>query len=211
MPSHQIPLEPGYYYHIWTHANGQENLFKESKNYGFFLQKYQKYISPIACTYAYCLMPNHLHLLISVKQKGDLNLHFRDTVRIPIGNELESSKVSRILSQQFSNCFNSYTKSYNKYYNRKGSLFISNFKRKKVVNEEYLAGLVTYIHNNPIYHKFSHSARVWPFSSYKYYTSNLEKPAFLFTEKCLKWFGNDVEFSKAHNEALIEKMGSNLK
>ena len=211
MPSHQNPLEPGSYYHIWTHANGQGNLFQESKNYGFFLEKYQKYISPIAFTYAYCLMPNHLHLLISIKQKNDLHMHFRNTLSIHTDNELDTSKISRILSQQFSNCFNSYTKSYNKYYNRKGSLFISNFKRKKVVNEEYLAGLVTYIHNNPVYHKFAHSAKSWPFSSYKYYTSNLKKPAFLLTEKCLQWFGNVVEFSKAHDEAIFEKMDSNLK
>lgn len=53
-------LESGYYYHIYNHANGNKNLFLEEDNYIFFLNKYYKFIDPIADTFAYCLMPNHL-------------------------------------------------------------------------------------------------------------------------------------------------------
>lgn len=56
-------LETGQYYHIYNHANGDDNLFREAKNYPFFLQKYHQHISPIAETIAWCLMPNHFHLL----------------------------------------------------------------------------------------------------------------------------------------------------
>ncbi len=56
-----IYLEPGRMYHIWTHANGNENLFREEKNYTYFLERYNYHIEPVAETYAYCLMPNHLH------------------------------------------------------------------------------------------------------------------------------------------------------
>jgi len=61
-----IQLEPGQMYHIWTHANGTENLFQTSDNYHYFLKKYAVYINPIADTFAYCLMPNHLHLMVRI-------------------------------------------------------------------------------------------------------------------------------------------------
>lgn len=39
----------------------------EKRNYRFFPERYVKYIEPVAFTYAYCLMKNHLHLLIRTK------------------------------------------------------------------------------------------------------------------------------------------------
>lgn len=64
-------METEKFYHIYNHANGNENLFIEEENYHFFLQQWDKYISPIADTYAYCLIPNHIHFLIRIKT----NLH----------------------------------------------------------------------------------------------------------------------------------------
>lgn len=41
----------------------------------FFLQQWDKYISPIAITYAYCLIPNHIHFLVQIKKEEEvLNL-----------------------------------------------------------------------------------------------------------------------------------------
>jgi hypothetical protein len=64
--------EPDRYYHIYNHANGNENLFVEGDNYKWFLRQYHTYISPIADTYAYCLMPNHFHFLIKLKSSKEL-------------------------------------------------------------------------------------------------------------------------------------------
>jgi len=61
-------LQPGKYYHIYNRGNNKEILFRETGNYEYFLRLYDKYISPIAQTYAWCLMPNHFHLLIQVKE-----------------------------------------------------------------------------------------------------------------------------------------------
>ena len=58
------PLLPGQYYHIFNHAVGDENLFRQAANYLYFLERYGHYIFPIARTYAYCLMPNHFHILV---------------------------------------------------------------------------------------------------------------------------------------------------
>ena len=45
-------FEPEGVYHIYNRANGAEDLFREEKNYAYFLEKYFSYISPIAETFA---------------------------------------------------------------------------------------------------------------------------------------------------------------
>jgi len=64
-----MTLTPSKYYHIYNHANGFENIFNKERNDRFFLEKYQFYISPIADTLAYCLMPNHFHLVIRIRKR----------------------------------------------------------------------------------------------------------------------------------------------
>lgn len=73
MAQRRIPLISGSMYHIWTHANGNENLFRTDENYLYFLAKYAHYIYPVAETFAYCLMPNHLHLMIRVREEQELS------------------------------------------------------------------------------------------------------------------------------------------
>jgi hypothetical protein len=63
-----IPLEPGHYYHIYNRGNNRENIFFEERNFRYFMQLYQKYILPACDTLAYCLMRNHFHLLVRVKE-----------------------------------------------------------------------------------------------------------------------------------------------
>ncbi len=62
------PILPGNYYHLYNHSNGNFQLFKNDGNYQFFLNKYAKYVVPYVNTLAYCLMPNHFHFLIMVKE-----------------------------------------------------------------------------------------------------------------------------------------------
>jgi len=65
-------LQPSRFYHIYNHANGSENIFRDAENYRFFLEKYELYISPVAETFAWCLMPNHFHLLIQIRDETTL-------------------------------------------------------------------------------------------------------------------------------------------
>ncbi len=67
-----LPLEAGNYYHIYNHSNGNDNVFFKKKNYQYFLSKYFDYISPVADTFAYCLMPNHFHFLLKFKEEKEL-------------------------------------------------------------------------------------------------------------------------------------------
>ena len=63
------PLKPDTTYHIFNHANGFENVFCEDDNFRYFLEKYWVYIAPVAETYAYCLMPNHFHLVVRIRKQ----------------------------------------------------------------------------------------------------------------------------------------------
>ena len=67
MNNKEITLLPRHTYHIYNRANGKENLFANRGNSKYFLELYAKKISPIASMFAYCLMPNHIHFAIQVK------------------------------------------------------------------------------------------------------------------------------------------------
>lgn len=155
-----IPFESDSYFHIYNHANGTENLFREDRNYYFFLLKYIKYLAPFTDTLAYVLMPNHFHILIKIKDMKDIQI-------LNLQGFENLGGLSPRISQQFSNLFNSYTKAINLEYHRKGSLFIPNFKRKEVDSEAYLVKLINYIHFNPVIHGFCAKPEEWNYSSYK--------------------------------------------
>ena len=69
-------MYPGRSYHLYNHANGSENIFREEENYRFFLQQYDKYLGIVVDTYAYFLMPKHFHLLVGVKQEAEVKKTF---------------------------------------------------------------------------------------------------------------------------------------
>lgn len=71
-------MQPGLTYHIYTHANGSENLFRNDENFRYFLKRYKEFIPGVADTLAYCLMPNHLHLLVRVKDEKELAAFFKN-------------------------------------------------------------------------------------------------------------------------------------
>lgn len=179
-------LEPGCLYHIYNHAVGSDNLFLSDDNYFYFLRRYQHFIDPVAETYAYCLMPNHIHFFIEIRR----------TVVLP-----ENSKytVPQFISKQFSNLFSSYSQAFNKQQDRMGNLFISNFKRKKVDSDEYMTGLVRYIHLNPVNHGFTVDVTQWKFSSYN--ILNATSKTFLARDKVLGWYGSVERFRLAHEKA----------
>ena len=69
---HYDAFVPEGYYHVYSHANGIENLFRCPDNYRYFLMKYAQHIHPVAETIAYCLMPNHMHFLVKIRPEEAL-------------------------------------------------------------------------------------------------------------------------------------------
>jgi putative transposase len=185
------------YYHIYNHANGNDNLFVEADNYKWFLRQYDTYISPIADTYAYCLMPNHFHFLIKLKTSGELLQTF------PKFETLEKLENAALPSKQFANLFSSYTQAFNKKYKRKGSLFLKNFKRSLVDNDNYISIIIAYIHLNPVLHQFAEVPEAWSWSSYNTLVSNA--PTRLKRNEVIEWFGNIERLVDHHQQYRASK------
>ena len=208
------PLIPDTTYHIYNHANGFENVFKEAENYRFFMEKYQVHISPIAETYAYCLMPNHFHLAVRMRKREVIESLIRNKNNPLVAGEINSSKVpnfgrvyvagdseiEKFLSKQFANLFSSYTQSFNKVYDRMGSLFVKNFKREPIFDKTHFLNTVVYIHRNPIHHGFCGSFEEWPYCSYNRIVYDVE--SIVEREKMLKMTGGIDCFIEIHNAGL---------
>ncbi|HKK58032.1 MAG TPA: hypothetical protein VJ937_01020 [Salinivirga sp.] len=188
----RIPLDEGLYYHIYNHANGQDDFFKDKNDYQNFLNRYVKYIVPICNTFAYCLMPNHFHFFVQVKPENDL-------IKILKPNQ-ETNKVdSKTISYCFSHCFNGYTQAFNKKYHRNGNLFKSTFKRKPVKTEKYFVQLVHYIHSNPVKDGFVEKIEQWEYSSYNSFFSN-NSDKFIRKGTVIEYFGDIENFKFIHQQ-----------
>ncbi len=188
MPSKKTltTIVPGATYHIFNRGVNRQNVFFCQSDYQFFLDKLKFYIHPFVDIFAYILLPNHYHILLSVKeetQKGEFNL-------------------------QFSRFILSYTNIINKRENRSGNLFLKTFKRLRINENEYLVRLIFYIHNNPEHHKITDDFRLYKYSSYGALISNL--PTLLARREVISWF-DDLENFKAyheqiHDEEMIKKL-----
>ena len=126
--SDPVPLQAGSIYHIYNRGVNRETIFHEKRNYAYFIDLYARHIQPVADTFAYCLLPNHFHLLIEVKQ--NLNLTGLEDLS-GLGSGLKTA------SQAFSNLFNAYAKGINKAYQRSGPVFERPFKRVQVTDSQY--------------------------------------------------------------------------
>lgn len=147
MPSNIEIFEPGYTYHIFNRAVGNDVLFPKVKNYSYFLYQIEKHLSKHLDFYAYCLMKNHYHFQAKV-------------------NESTSPKK---VSEAFRRFGIAYSQAINKQEGRKGGLFMRPVKRKRVTTEKYFKTLLVYIHRNPVHHGVCKSFEDYPWSSYSEY------------------------------------------
>ncbi|WCM42341.1 transposase [Flavobacterium sp. CBA20B-1] len=170
-------LEKGYFYHIYNRGNNKENLFIEEDNYVYFLNLVSKHLLPVCDIYSYCLLKNHFHFLIRIK----------DDLVVP----------DEKLHLPFSNLFNAYTKTINKKYNREESLFKERYKRKRITDEKYLIQNIIYIHLNPVKHGFSEDFQEYSHSSFNALTS--DKLTKIKRKEVLELFGGKENFISAHH------------
>lgn len=196
-------LQYGESYHIYSHGVGNRNVFKEAENYKFFLDLYDKYIVPVADTFAWVLMPNHVHFVVRIKTEEEVAAYIANiSYRVQNSDRDKNNKPLKIgtPSQQFAKLFNSYAQSYNKWIEARGPLFQRPFKRKQVENIHYLKNLVLYIHNNPVLHGFCEHPLEYPWSSFLSCISL--KPTKLKRDEVIGWFDNEANFKTKHDEKM---------
>ncbi len=131
------------YYHIITRGNAKQILFEDNKDYSFYIYLISKFSREMGIAInAYCLMDNHVHLL----------------VYDPVFN----------ISQMMKKIDVTYAKYYNEKYERVGHLFQGRFLSEEIDNESYLLTAFRYILQNPEKAGVA-IASEYKWSSYRYY------------------------------------------
>ena len=148
-------------------------IFEDSEDYIRFLDIVEECRE--VCNfqlYAYCLMGNHVHLLLKVQDEG------LETIFKRIGGR--------------------YVYYYNVKYQRVGHLFQDRFKSEPVDNNEYFLTVLRYIHQNPVKAKLCSEVEEYPFSSFAEY---LHESTFVDTEFALGIIDRSefVRFNNAPN------------
>jgi putative transposase len=180
-----IPVERGKTYHLFNRGINGENIFIEERNYNYFLKRWEDLVTPVVHTYAYCLLRNHFHFLLCIKDEQVIE-------------EDEFTGKEKILdpANQLAKFFNSYAQSINKAYGRTGSLFEHPFHRNLVENDVYFTRLVSYIHFNPQKHGFVEDYHDWKYSSYGILMN--EHPTFINRKAVNQKFGGQENYLASH-------------
>lgn len=137
-------LEPGKCYHIYNRARNGDPLFANDEACKFFLRLYKTHIVPVADTYAYCLLKDHLHILLRIKKE-----------------------VNGSVCRPFALLFNAYTKGYNRMNGKQGKLFQFKLKRVEISRDPCIFDMVRYINQNVKKHKLTENFSHYRFSSYR--------------------------------------------
>jgi REP element-mobilizing transposase RayT len=195
MSSNIPPLTCGNFYHIYNRGNNRESVFIQERNYAYFMELWWKYTYQIAETYAFCLLRNHFHAAVYIKNQEDLT---RDLTGFQNLSGLNANSKIKEPSQYFSNLFNAYTRGVNLATQRTGALFERPFERIPITSDDYFLRLVVYIHQNPQKHRFVEDFRKWNYSSYHELVANA--PTRLKREKVMESFGSRDDFIRIHQE-----------
>lgn len=141
MPYRKEVFRKGFRFHVYNRGFRRQQLFYDTNDYQRFLNKLSAEIDQDFTLYAYVLMPNHFHLLFEL-----------------------NTEIS--LSQLLRNVQLSYAKYYSLKYKKRGSVFESRFKAKRIDSKEYLLKVVHYIHQNPLVAGLVRMVDEWRWSSY---------------------------------------------
>jgi REP element-mobilizing transposase RayT len=150
-------------YHIMVRGINRQAIFEDDEDIQRLLETIARYKE--ICKYelyAYCIMSNHVHLLM--KETG----------------ETISNAVKRISG--------SYVYWYNKKYERCGHLFQERYKSEAVDNDEYFLTVLRYTHQNPIKAGIAKDISAYKWSSYNEY---IKEAGIINKELTLELFSND--------------------
>jgi len=143
MPRVARGLVDGFTYHVLNRGNAKQIVFHKEKDYAAFvsLMKEANVRLPISI-YAYCLMPNHFHLVV-MPQKGE---H---------------------LSIWMQWLMTSHVRRYHGHYGTSGHIWQGRFKSFIVKQDEHLLNVLRYVEANPVRAGVVKSAKDWQWSSHR--------------------------------------------
>ena len=166
--------------HITQRAAGKEQLFLEDSDYLFMLGLIKKVSRQFALDmYAFCLMPNHVHLLFS-QQEENLYDGMRDL-------------------------FSRYAMSFNRKYERKGHLFGGPYRQAVCLEDGYLLAVSLYIHLNPIKAGLAKISQEYRWSSCNLYYNDSVPKSFIDPDFILGLLSESNLESRRIYRTLLEK------
>lgn len=154
-------------YHIVMRGINRQIIFEDDEDYRLFLEilAEQGEISLLEI-YSYCLMSNHIHLLLKQGQED--------------------------LSTVFKRIGAKYVYWYNRKYNRQGHLFQDRFKSEVVQDDPYFLAVLRYIHQNPIKAGITKDLCDYPWSSYPEYING---PNLCTLDQAFNYFSSDRQMA----------------
>ena len=184
-------FKTGHLYHIYNQGNNRQPVFFLHENYLYFMSKIDQHILPYCDLIAWCLMPNHFHLMVYIHTLEVVIETFNSDSLILSETITKKLKV-RNLNDSIGLMLRSYTRAINKQEDRSGSLFKAHTKsvcltlseeispsflntgfgteiKLRTNDKEYPQICFNYIHANPVKAKLVKNLADWEFSSYRDY------------------------------------------
>ena len=149
-------------YHVMLRGVNRQQIFEQEEDYRKFIfilrdmvsprDEFKRPLPPRCAIYAYCLMSNHVHLLI--KEEGD--------------------RIGEVIKKVATR----YAMYYNNKYEHYGHLFQDRFKSEPVNDEAYFLTLLRYIHQNPVAGKLCKRVEDYTWSSWREYSNTAYRSVF---------------------------------
>ena len=194
------------FYHVYNRVTHKESLFIDYSDRQFFLKQWDALLGAYVDTYSYCLMSNHFHFVIKVKEPDEDYWECVKTEKTVASNAYLSGDIdsNAFLEDQFKRFFSSYANKYNSKYERHGSLFQKRFKRIELPTLLSILNKICYVHHNPIHHHVETDYDAWEYSSYKAYV--LDKPTKICKREGMILFSDkmSIEFYKTYHQEYHE-------
>ncbi len=178
MPRHKRDAATSGIYHVYTRGIDHHRLFSDEHDNLRFLQTLDTVPVDDFTVLAFCLMGNHVHLLVKVP-RGEVGL--------------------KILQNAMKSIAARYAFHYNKRYQRSGALFQGRYASKVVEDSHYLLRVACYIHANPVKAGISSSMAAYPYSSYNDYFSH-RKPLCRIDTSYIQTVSSLQKLLAYHNE-----------
>jgi putative transposase len=166
--------------HVTQRAAGKEPLFLEDRDYLFMLANMKDIAKKRSLDiYAFCLMPNHIHILASPRE-DELNEAMRDL-------------------------FSRYAMMFNRKYERKGHLFAGPYRQAVCLDDSYLLAASLYIHMNPTRAGLVNDPRQYRWSSVKLFHDHSAPNSFVKPDFVLRLLGRDNRERKKVYSDLLDR------
>lgn len=192
MPSRRVQFAKGEYYHIFNRGVGRGAIYRDDVDYMEFLRRLKQNAGRYDIRIiAYCLIPNHFHLLV----------------------RQDETASAGTMVQYISN---GYAQWFNRRHQRNGTLFQGRFEAIHVDEDGYLRHLCRYIHGNPVRHGIAMQPALWDYSNYRDWVG-LRPGTLVDHQFVINFFGTAAAYTRylmdylTHNRDVPEKLQTYLR